>query len=154
MGFFATNWSGISKWVQRRIRLLRQWARQRQTLGARGERAAASFLRKQGYYIVQRQARNLYGEIDLVAVDQQVVVFVEVKTRSSHDAGHPAEAVTAEKQRRLTRIALAYLRHHNLLPHAARFDVVAVTWAANQRRPQIEHYRNAFEPTGKFQMFS
>ena len=64
----------------------------------------------------------------------------EVKTRKSHDAGHPAEAVTNEKQKRITRIALAYLKHNNLLDDcSARFDVVAVTWPLGVRRPTIEH---------------
>ena len=63
------------------------------TLGARGEAAAAKYLRRQGYTIVARQARDGFGELDLVAVDRGVVVFVEVKTRQVDRTGHPAEAV-------------------------------------------------------------
>jgi putative endonuclease len=133
--------------------LLRQYRRWR-TLGTRGERAAARYLRRRGFQLVQRQAKTIYGEIDIIAVEDRTVVFVEVKTRSSHDAGHPAEAVNRDKQRRLTRLALAFLRHHDLLEHGARFDVVAVTWPPNKWRPRIEHYRNAFEPDDKFQLFS
>jgi len=132
----------------------RIWYRRRNALGARGERAAARFLRKNRYHVIQLQARNLYGEIDIIAVDQRTVVFVEVKTRKSHDAGHPAEAVTEDKQRRITRIALAFLRHHDLLENSARFDVVAVTWPKDQKQPDIVHYKNAFEAVGDFQMFS
>ncbi len=144
----------IRRWIGLRGRSLRKWYRRRRTLGARGERAAAGYLRRRGYHLVQRQAKNLFGEIDLIAVDGRTLVFVEVKTRSSHDAGHPADAVTRDKQRRLTRIALAYLRHNDLLEHSARFDVIAITWPPKRWRPDIEHYRNAFEPDGKFQMFS
>jgi putative endonuclease len=124
------------------------------TLGQRGERAAERYLRRLGYIIVARGRRDRLGEIDLVAVDGRTVVFVEVKTRRSHDAGHPAEAVDEDKQRRLTRLALAFLKRHGLLEHRARFDIVAVTWPDNARRPIIEHIQNAFEPSDRGQMFS
>lgn len=123
-------------------------------LGDRGERAAARFLRGLGYKIVARSSRNQVGEIDLVAVDGRTVVFVEVKSRRSHDAGHPADAVDADKQRRLTRAALAFLRNHGLLENASRFDVIAVTWPDDARHPTIEHFQHAFESVGKWQMFS
>ena len=97
---------------------------------------------------------TLLGEFDLVAVDGRTVVFVEVKTRESHEAGHPVEAVDADKQARLTRLALAYLKRHDLLECPARFDVVAITWPERAGKPQIEHFANAFEPTGRGQMFS
>jgi putative endonuclease len=123
-------------------------------LGRRGEDAAARHLKKLGYIIVARGHRDNIGEIDLVAVDGRTVVFVEVKTRTSHDAGHPADAVDQTKQQRLTRLALSYLKRHDLLECAARFDVVAVTWPANNGRPIIEHFQNAFEPTGVEGSFS
>jgi putative endonuclease len=125
------------------------------SLGQRGERAAAKFLKRQGYHIVARGERPGLGrgELDLVAVDGRTVVFVEVKTRVSSDAGHPADAVDLEKQRRITLWALAFLRRHGLLEHRARFDVVAVHWPAGQKRPRIEHFSNAFEAVGVGQMF-
>lgn len=123
------------------------------TLGQQGEDAAADFLRRRGYKIVARQVRDGLGELDLVAVDGQTVVFVEVKTRSSHDAGHPLEAVDDLKQRQLTRLALAYLKRHHLLENAARFDVVAITWKKSQA-PEIQHVPNAFEPKGQWQLFN
>src|SRR5688572_2989355 len=124
------------------------------TLGQRGEDAAARYLRKLGYVIVARGHKGSIGELDLVAVDGRTVVFVEVKTRTSHDAGHPADAVDEAKQRRLTRLALAYLKRHDLLECSARFDVVAVTWPANSGRPTIEHFQNAFEAVGFEGMYS
>jgi putative endonuclease len=124
------------------------------TLGQRGEDAAARFLRRRGYKIVARGDRAVLGELDLVAVDGRTIVFVEVKTRESHDKGHPAEAVDPEKQRRLSRLAVAYLRRHDLLEYQARFDVVAVTWPRNARKPVIEHFPHAFEATGWGGMFS
>jgi putative endonuclease len=125
-----------------------------QSLGQRGEQAAARFLKRQRYKILHRGYRILGGELDIVAVEGRTVVFVEVKTRVSHDAGHPAEAVDLHKQKQLTQLALAYLRRYRLLDCSTRFDVVAITWPPEQRRPQIEHIKNAFEATGNGQMFS
>ncbi len=133
---------------------LEAWWRRYRSLGQRGERAAERYLHRLGYRIVGRRERGRLGELDLVAVDGRTVVFVEVKTRTSHDAGHPAEAVGPEKQKRLTRLALAYLKRHDLLETSARFDVLAVTWPAKGRRPTIAHYKNAFEAVGRGQMFS
>jgi putative endonuclease len=123
------------------------WKRLRQplSLGKRGEREAERHLKRQGYVILARGDRARLGEIDLVAVEKRTVVFVEVKTRTSHDAGHPAEAVDRNKQRRLTRAAQGYLKRHRLGDCLARFDVIAVTWPDLKMRPQIEHFRHAFE---------
>ncbi len=133
--------------------LLAKWLAPK-SLGRQGEAAAARYLKRLGYKIVARSRRSRLGEMDIVAVDGRTVVFVEVKTRRSHSAGHPAEAVDANKQARLTRIALAFLKGNGLLEHSARFDVVAITWPKHVRRPTIEHYKNAFEAVGRGQMFS
>ncbi len=132
------------------------WLRldRRLPLGRRGENAAARHLRRLGYAIVDRGQRDSIGEIDLVAVDGRTVVFVEVKTRTSQDAGHPADAVDDAKQQRLTRLALAYMQRHDLLECQARFDVVAVTWGHTARPPLIEHFVHAFEAVGSPGMFS
>jgi len=123
-------------------------------LGRRGEDAAARYLVRLGYTIVARGHRDNIGEIDLVAVDARTVVFVEVKTRTSHDAGHPADAVDDAKQRRLTRLALSYMKRHDLLECPARFDVIAITWPAGSGQPTIEHFQHAFEPIGFDGFFS
>ena len=123
-------------------------------LGRRGEDVAARYLRRLGYVIVARGHRDSIGELDLVAVDGRTVVFIEVKTRTSHDAGHPADAVDEAKQRRLTRLALSYLKRHDLLECSARFDVVAITWPAGRGQPTLEHFQNAFEAVGFDGMFS
>jgi len=130
------------------IRLLLHRVRLQPSLGARGETAAADYLKRQGYRILARQQRLRSGEIDLVALDGQTVVFVEVKTRRSRQKGGPGEAVERSKQRRLTRAATAYLKRHGLLDCPARFDVVAVTWPTGDDRPHIEHFQHAFEATG------
>ena len=114
-------------------------------LGARGETIAARYLRRLGYKIVSRGDRHRLGEIDIVAVDGETLVFVEVKTRSSHHFGHPVEAVDDDKRRRLTRLALGFLMRYDLMENAARFDIIAVTWPEDSKKPTIQHYKNAFE---------
>ncbi len=81
------------------------------------------------------------------------MVFVEVKTRASADHGHPADAVNRDKQRRMTRAALGYLKRYRRLDRPSRFDVIAITWPADGR-PHIEHIKNAFEAVGFDGMFS
>jgi putative endonuclease len=123
-------------------------------LGQRGEAAAARYLQRRRYHILSRGDRSALGEIDLVAEDHGTVVFVEVKTRTTDNDGQPSEAVDAAKQRRLTRLALAFLKHHGLLENSARFDVIAVTWPPGAWRPRIEHIQNAFASSGWQGFFS
>ena len=123
-------------------------------LGDRGERAAAKYLKKQGLKILTKQYRNQFGEIDIVALQGKQVVFVEVKTRQSTDTGQPFEAVDQRKQHKLTQVALAWLKQHRRLNESARFDVVSVVWPQDASEPQIEHFVNAFEATGRGQFFS
>lgn len=125
----------------------------RRLFGDRGENAAARFLKKHRYKILARQSRSRIGELDLIARDVDgSIVFVEVKTRSSHAAGHPAEAVNFTKQKQITRAALAWLKKNRLLEHRARFDVIAITWRDGEE-PLIEHFTNAFEAVNLGQMF-
>ena len=122
-------------------------------LGDRGERAAAKFLKQAGYRIIARQYRNQFGEIDLIASDGDCIVFVEVKTRTSTTSGHPTEAITPSKQEQLTKLALVFLKRHRLLHRRSRFDVIAVIWPTGSKVPEIQHYPNAFEATGRGQLF-
>lgn len=123
------------------------------TLGDRGEREAERLLLRQGMIIVARGYKDKFGEVDLIAVDDDSIVFVEVKTRSSDYAGLPAEAVDLQKQRHLTKTATGYLKWNRLTDCRARFDVVAITWPELSKFPEVVHYKNAFEPVGEFQMF-
>src|SRR5262245_42212771 len=91
--------------------------------GDRGERAAARYLRRHGVLVLVGGHRPALAEVDLIARDGPTLVFVEVKARRH---GTPAEAVTPEKQRRLTLAALHFLKRHGLLEQPCRFDVVAV----------------------------
>jgi putative endonuclease len=136
---------------------LRSWLAERfpkKSLGRRGEDAATRFLKRLGYRIIARGHDSRLGELDIIAVDGRTVVFVEVKTRTSTDAGLPTDAIDATKQRRMTQSALAFMKSHNLLQNASRFDVIAITWPESAPEPAIEHYKNAFEPVGAGQFFS
>ena len=137
---------------------LRAWLSERfskKSLGQRGEDAAARYLKRQGYRILARGLDSRLGELDIIAVDGRTIVFVEVKTRRSTEAGHPTEAIDPRKERRMTQAALAYLKAQRLLNYAARFDVIAITWPRDARRPSaIEHVKNAFEPAGRGQFYT
>ncbi len=126
----------------------------RRWFGTRAERAAARFLKRLGYRVLARNWTCPLGELDLVALDGACLVFVEVRSTERGDAERPAASVDAVKQRRLTDLALAFLQRHRLLDRPARFDVLAVSWPANQREPAIVHYRDAFPAVGRFQMHS
>ncbi len=126
----------------------------RRWFGTRSERAAARFLRGLGYRILRRNYSCTYGELDLIALEGRCVVFVEVRSTGNDDAERPALSVNDAKQRRLTRLALHFLQQHRLLDHAARFDVLTVTWPVEQREPRIDHYRLAFEAVGRYQTYS
>lgn len=130
----------------------RSWLRPR-SLGERGELAAMKFLKRKGYAVIAHSQKGRMGEIDLVAVDQRTVVFIEVKTRQSDHRGTPAEAVDDDKQKKLCRLAHTYLKRHNLLENPARFDVVGLTWPTNAKQPEIEHFVNAFDYSGPGAMF-
>lgn len=121
-------------------------------LGPQGEQLAARFLQKLGYRILARGHRQRLGEIDLVALDGQTLVFVEVKTWRAGDRGDPALAVDARKQDKLTRAALTYMKRRRLLQQAARFDVISIVWDGANGQPTIRHFINAFEAVGQWQM--
>jgi len=95
-------------------------------VGSEGEQAAAAYLASQGYRIIARNVRFRAGEIDLVAEEGGFLVFVEVKTRRGRGFGSPAEAVTADKRRRLVRLASLYLARLGRPAPPCRFDVVEV----------------------------
>lgn len=120
-----------------------------QTIGQRGEIAAAQHLEKAGYRILARGYRTALSEIDLIAYGKKTIVFVEVKTWSRAGEGGPSDAVDHDKQQRLTKAALVYLKKHRLLNHRARMDVIEITLEPFQLR----HFENAFEAVGDYQMF-
>jgi putative endonuclease len=125
----------------------------RRWFGNRSERAAAHYLRKAGLRIVARNYRCSLGELDLVGVDGNCIVFVEVRSTEGRDAARPALSVDAHKQRRLTNLAVHFLQQRRLIGRPARFDVVAVSWPPNEKDAHVVHHQNAFEAVGSFQIF-
>jgi putative endonuclease len=117
---------------------------QRQTLGKIGENLAVAELTRRGYAILDRRYRTRYGEIDIVAEDEGIVVFVEVKARASPEFGLAAEAVTPYKQRRLGSMAVDYLARRRITDRPCRFDVVAIDEAESDS-PEITVYPAAFD---------
>ena len=115
----------------------------RMTLGKSGEDLACRELERRGYAIVARRFRVRSGELDIVARDGAVMVFVEVKTRAGRRFGTAAEAVTAAKQRRIARLAHEYLLRHRMSDCPCRFDVVSVHVDAGT--PAVEIIRSAFD---------
>ena len=115
----------------------------RRELGRRGEAVAEAFLRTHRYTIVARNYRCRAGEIDLVALDGQVVVFVEVRSRCGTAAGTPLESVDGRKQARVARVAQHFVATRGWHERDARFDVVGVRFDAEP--PAVEHVRGAFE---------
>ena len=134
--------------------VLRMWLPKGGWFGDVGEREAARYLRRRGYRILHRQYRNRGGEIDLIACDGDTIVFVEVKTRRGVEQGAPFEFVTADKQRRMTRAAMMYLKQTRQLEQRSRFDVVSLVWPPGVLRPEIQHFQHAFEATDRGQMYS
>jgi putative endonuclease len=114
-----------------------------QKLGEKGEAIAVRQLKKDGYKILETNYRTQLGEIDIVAKDKGTIAFVEVKTRRSVHFGSPKWAVTAQKQKKISTVALYYLKTTNQSTAKARFDVVTVT--LNQDKPRVEIIKNAFE---------
>lgn len=131
----------MSSWLQSFFKP----ADKRDALGDRGENMAAKFLRNLGYKIIARNFRCEVGEIDIVARDGKVLVFVEVKTRADDDPT-PEDQVNSAKQHQLTKAAKTYLTRYGVPQPPARFDVVAIVWPEG-RDPQIRHTPHAFEAT-------
>ena len=115
----------------------------RQRYGRKSEALAARHLEESGYRILEKNYRTKNGEIDIIARDNDTIVFVEVKARQTTRFGNPKMAVTGDKQRKISMVALQYLKRTGQITTRARFDVVAVHSAGGGQR--IEVVKNAFE---------
>jgi putative endonuclease len=112
-------------------------------LGKRGEQIAADYFASAGLAMIDRNWRCAQGEIDLIVLDGDELVFVEVKTRSGLGYGHPLEAITAQKLARLRRLAAAWCEAHPGHARSIRIDAVAVI-APRSGGVQLEHLRRVF----------
>ena len=115
-------------------------------IGKQGEELVVFFLKENGYHILHTNYRTRMGEVDIIAKDEDVWCFIEVKTRLSDHYGDGLEAMTPFKQRTMIKLALSYLTENNLLDEYARFDVVAVSGNPDGA-PKLEIIKNAFELT-------
>jgi len=114
----------------------------RQRVGKEGEETAARYLENKGYFIVERNFRSIHGEIDIIAKDGQMLVFVEVKTNIRGGFGNPEERVDYKKQVKLGQVAAEYLQTSGLENIDCRFDVVAVSRTGGKTK--IKHIEDAF----------
>ncbi len=112
-------------------------------LGKKGEEIAVKYLQKKGYRIVERGYRRFRGELDIIALDRAILVFVEVKTRAGTEFGLPEEAVIPAKQNQIRRIAQGYVTDRGLDDSNCRFDVLAVLFD-DEGKPLITHFEDAF----------
>ena len=108
------------------------------------ENAAEAYLKKKGYRIIEKNFRCKLGGIDIIAELGGVVVFIEVKARADHQYGHPFNAVTPAKQRKIIQVSQSYLAKHRLLEKPIRFDVIGLT-ANPEGDFRIELLENAFQ---------
>lgn len=113
----------------------------RRAIGAEGEQSARDYLMTKGANILEMNFRRTTGEIDIIARDKEVLLFVEVKRRSSLRFGRPAEAVNPSKQLRILKTALLYLQENNLQDTAMRFDIIEILPG------NIRHIEGAFDAT-------
>jgi putative endonuclease len=112
-------------------------------LGKKGEETALGLLKDNGYKILLRNYKTKLGEIDIIASDKGAICFIEVKTRQSDRFGSPSEAISASKQRQISKAALAFLKERKLLDKKARFDVVSIIYSKDSLR--LDLIKNAFE---------
>lgn len=110
-------------------------------IGSEKEMLAAEYLKKKGYFIIEKNYHVRQAELDIIARDESTIVFVEVKYRKNTSSGHPFEAVGIQKQRRICKAALFYMNQKKISPDntSIRFDVVGIIG------DKIEHLKNAFD---------
>ena len=118
--------------------------KERKELGERGEFFACTYLERQGIQVLDRNWRCKAGEADIIAIEDDDVVFLEVKTRRMNtETGLPEDAITAAKRKRYERIAESYLFHHDLPSARIRFDVIAIS-VSDDGKALLRHHRDAF----------
>lgn len=112
--------------------------------GQESEQLAVKFLKQRGYIILARRFRTKLGEIDIVARDEDAIVFIEVRSRNSDEFGAPYESVDRRKQRHIINAAFIYLAKHKLEDAQMRFDIISVLAYRDMGAVKIGHIKNAF----------
>ncbi|MEW6615759.1 MAG: YraN family protein [Thermodesulfobacteriota bacterium] len=121
---------------------------ERVSLGKRGEEIAVSHLKGLKYKIIEQNYTCKFGEVDIIAKDKKTLAFIEVKTRSSLEYGHPGQVVNKRKQHQISKVALNYINKNDLQNMDARFDVVAVQ--ISEEGEKVELIKNAFELSSRY----
>ena len=116
--------------------------------GRSAEDLAVALLEGRGFRIVARNWRRREGELDVVAYDRNTCVFVEVRSRTGEEFGHPLESVNPRKRAQIARAARLYLDQEPSAAAGYRFDVVGVTFHADGRAPECVHIEDAFQLGG------
>ena len=114
----------------------------RRALGQQGEEIAARYLQKEGYRILSRNYRTRYGELDIICLKNEALIFVEVKTRRSESFGSAEEAITSKKIEHIKKVALLYLTNNQTKYKEIRFDVITILMVNNE--PRLNHIQAAF----------
>jgi len=114
-----------------------------QEIGNFGEKIAADYLIEKGYLLLDRNYHTRYGELDLVMLEDGIVVFVEVKTRTSETFGHPEESITPSKLEHLQNAGLLWLQAHPESSDDWRIDAISILMHRNGNIQDIKHFINA-----------
>ena len=114
----------------------------RQSLGRLGESIAVTFLVEKGYFILEKNWRSPYGEIDLIVQYDDVIAFVEVKTRASRSLGPPEISITPRKEEHMRGAAEYYIQQHPQLNKDWRIDAITIQFLAGNPHPLIDHFEN------------
>lgn len=117
--------------------------------GAFGESLATEYLSEKGYKVLERNFSCRIGEVDIIAMQEDTVAFIEVKTRSSEKFGLPSEAVSLTKQNRIVKTALYYMQRNKLLDYMCRFDVIEII-VNPENKSRINLIKDAFQYSGKY----
>ena len=112
--------------------------------GKKGEGLAVSYLKKQGYKIIERNYKTKLGEIDIIADCKGCICFIEVRARNNQAFGLPEETILKKKQLQVSRAALAYIKRYKLEDKSCRFDVVSIK-GVDSPDPEIKLIKNAFD---------
>ncbi len=111
-------------------------------IGKFGQKLAAEFLLKRGYKIINQNFYTRFGELDLVAQNEDQIVFVEVKTRSTQKFGLPEDALTKNKKEKMTSAALEFLEKNTINHDNYRFDLIAIEIDGKNKKAFIRQYKN------------
>jgi putative endonuclease len=117
-------------------------ASKNRSIGRRGETLAVAYLENKGYTILERNYRTPHGEIDIIAAKDEVIVFTEVKTRSSNTLGPPEISITPRKIEHMRNSAEYFIQQHPDMTNDWRIDAISVMVKTDQSDPTIDHFEN------------